>query len=181
MIFSLISTLRISLISTLRINLISILRISSISTNKSGLETNADDKIQMREMIAIVENQTIYENEIERNMMTILTSKEKFFFYYFRLFTLSELYVTFINRYWEESSSWSSMILVETSRYVWTVSKIRVETSQSSDRVMLNNFSKIEKKKIINCLNFFVFWINKWVIEENVLNSRRIQRFFTVW
>jgi hypothetical protein len=39
------------------------------------------------------------------------------------------------------------MILVESSRYVWTVSEMLVETSQSSDRVIFNDFSKIERKK----------------------------------
>jgi hypothetical protein len=59
-----ISIVRLSLISTIRLSLISIVRLSSISTDRSRLETSADDKIQMRKMIAIVENQTIYENEI---------------------------------------------------------------------------------------------------------------------
>jgi hypothetical protein len=61
---SLILILRISSISTTQLSLILILRISSIQTDNSRLETSVDDEIQMKEMIAIVENQTIYENEI---------------------------------------------------------------------------------------------------------------------
>jgi hypothetical protein len=53
---SLILIFRISSISTTQLSLILILRISSIQTNNSRLETNVDDEIQMREMIAIVEN-----------------------------------------------------------------------------------------------------------------------------
>jgi hypothetical protein len=56
--------IRLSSISMIRLSLILILRISSIQTNNSKLETNVDDEIQMRKMIAIVENQTIYKNEI---------------------------------------------------------------------------------------------------------------------
>ncbi len=59
-----ISTIRLSSISTIRLNLISTIRLSLISTDKSKLETNSNDKIQMTKMIAILENQTIYENEI---------------------------------------------------------------------------------------------------------------------
>jgi hypothetical protein len=62
--FSLILILKINSISTTQFSLILILRISSIQTNNSKLETSANDEIQMRKMIAIVENQTIYENEI---------------------------------------------------------------------------------------------------------------------
>jgi hypothetical protein len=62
--FSLILILKISSISTTQFSLILIFRISSIQTNNNKLETNVDDEIQMKKMIAIVENQTIYENEI---------------------------------------------------------------------------------------------------------------------
>jgi hypothetical protein len=157
-----ISTIRLSLILAIKLDLILTIRFSSISTNRNRLETNANDKIQMRKMIAIVENQIIYENEIYKNMMIIFTMKKIFCFYCFRLFTLSELYVMFINRYWKKSSNWSNMILVESSRYVWIVFKMLVETLQNLDRVILNDFSKIEKERkkwINNYLNFFVFLI----------------------
>jgi hypothetical protein len=61
---SLILIFKISSISTTQLNLILILRISSIETDNSKLETNVDDEIQIKKMITIVENQTIYENEI---------------------------------------------------------------------------------------------------------------------
>jgi hypothetical protein len=48
------------------------------------------------------------------------------------------------------------MILVESSRYVWTVFEMLVETSQNSNRVILNDLSRVEKK-IINDQNFFIF------------------------
>jgi hypothetical protein len=90
--------------------------------------------------------------------------------------------VTFINRYWEEFSSWSSMILVESSRYVWNVSEMLVETSQSSERVILNDFSKIEKKNKWSSMKISLFVeINKLTIKYITWNSCRCNIFFTVW
>jgi hypothetical protein len=114
--------------------------------------------------------------------MIILTTKKKLCFYCFRSFTLSEFYVTFINRYWKEFSNWSSMILVESSRYVWTVSEMLVETSQRSERVILNDFSRIKKKNKWSSMKISLFVeINRLTIEYTAWNSCRCNIFFTVW
>jgi hypothetical protein len=106
----------------------------------------------------------------------IFTTKKKFCFYCLRLFTLSELYVTFINRYWKEFSNWSSMILVKSSRYVWNVFKMLVKTSQNSNRVIFNDFSIIEKKNY-QWSEFLCFLKLKHFEISNLISNWFFQQF----